>query len=554
MIGTSFNQYLITASIGAGGMGEVFRARDTRLNREVAIKLLPKAFAADTNRLRRFEQESKTLAALNHPNILTIHDAGVHEGAPYLVSELLEGQTLRELLAGSNKAPLPLRKATDYALQIAHGLAAAHSKGIIHRDLKPENIFVTKDGRVKILDFGLAKLGSADLKPEIADLNSPANASAPTLLQSTEPGLVLGTPNYMSPEQVRGQPADHRSDIFSFGCVLYEMLTGAGAFRRDTPVESMNAVLTEEPPDLGATNANIPRALGRVVLRCLEKHVEDRFQSAKDLAFAIQNAGMTSTVLPPAVPVHSSPSRWRFSAVLPWAIAGVCLASLLESVLSRRNSSNKESGSAKVLRKFDLTLSMPVGSSPQGTALSISPDGKKLVYVNTEGLWLRRLDSIAPAVLLASGNHITAPFWSSESTEVGYFQGHFLYRISSAGGAPSLIAPLSQDEWAAFPGGAWLGDRIVFTTGGSGLLGVSALGGNVATVLPTAEGEQDFHHASALPDGRGVLFVVHRVSGPDTIAVWSPGQPRKVLLHVPGGSLMTPVYSPSGHVLFRRWD
>src|SRR5262245_38636566 len=232
MIGTSLNQYRITASIGAGGMGEVFRARDTRLNRGVAIKLLPRDCVRDADRLRRFELEARTLAALNHPNILTIHDAGVHDGAPYLVSELLEGRTLREEM-NPDRSGLPVRKATDYALQIANGLAAAHGKGVIHRDLKPENIFVTNDGRVKILDFGLAKLRE--------NPKSPVDAEALTLTDSTEPGRVMGTPAYMSPEQVRGEPADHRSDIFAFGCVLYEMLSGTRAFRRDSPVESMNA-------------------------------------------------------------------------------------------------------------------------------------------------------------------------------------------------------------------------------------------------------------------------------------------------------------------------
>src|SRR5262245_29495864 len=222
MIGTALNQYRITASIGAGGMGEVFRARDTRLNRDVAIKVLPKDFVVDPDRLRRFEQEAKTLAALNHPNIVTIHDAGVHDGAPYLVSELLEGQTLREEMSGG---ALPVRKATEYALQIALGLAATHGKGIIHRDLKPENVFVTKDGRVKILDFGLAKLKEVERKNELRVEGRPdavpSQISAQialnsTVVNSTEPGLVLGTPAYMSPEQVRGEPADHRADIFAF--------------------------------------------------------------------------------------------------------------------------------------------------------------------------------------------------------------------------------------------------------------------------------------------------------------------------------------------------
>src|SRR5438093_8475124 len=262
MIGTSLNQYQITASIGAGGMGEVFRARDTRLNRDVAVKVLPKDFVADADRLRRFEQEAKTLAALNHPNILTIHDAGVHEGAAYLVSELLDGTTLRD---GMNGAALPVRKATEYALQIAHGLAAAHGRGIIHRDLKPENIFVTKDGRVKILDFGLAKLkqvgrGVPTAPPDrsLRTASPTTRIEADTIINTTEPGMVLGTPAYMSPEQVRGEPADHRADIFAFGCVLYEMLSGTRAFRRNTPVESMNAVLREDPTELAEIALNVP--------------------------------------------------------------------------------------------------------------------------------------------------------------------------------------------------------------------------------------------------------------------------------------------------------
>src|SRR5262245_59961346 len=224
--GTRVGSYRVAASIGAGGMGEVFRARDTRLNRDVAIKVLPKDFVSDADRQRRFEQEAKTLAALNHPNVLTIHDAGVHEGAPYLVTELLDGKTLREERNGN---ALPVRKATEFALQIAHGLAAAHGQGVIHRDLKPENIFITKDGRVKVLDFGLAKLRS-NQKVESREQKSGEAATVRidtgAIISTTEPGRVLGTPAYMSPEQVRGEPTDHRADIFSFGAVLYEMLSG----------------------------------------------------------------------------------------------------------------------------------------------------------------------------------------------------------------------------------------------------------------------------------------------------------------------------------------
>lgn len=289
--GSRLGPYEIASSIGAGAMGEVFRARDTRLNRDVAVKVLPRDLATDAERQRRFEQESKTLAALNHPNILTIHDAGVHEGVPYLVSELLEGRTLREEMRG---AVLPTRKAIEYALQIANGLAAANGKGVIHRDLKPENIFVTKDGRAKILDFGLAKLlAPAPIGGERCGKKGGTlslDDDAVTIANATEAGRILGTPAYMSPEQVRGQPADHRADIFAFGCVLYEMLSGTRAFRRDTPIESMNAVLNDTPPELSTTNPNLQPGLARIVERCLEKQPDNRFQSALDLAFAIETA------------------------------------------------------------------------------------------------------------------------------------------------------------------------------------------------------------------------------------------------------------------------
>src|SRR5262252_3774749 len=234
--GTRIGPYEIASPIGAGGMGEVYRARDTRLGRDVAIKMLPAAHSADPDRLRRFEQEARAAGSLNDPNILTVHDVGVHDGAPYIVSELLEGQTLRSRLVEGN---LPPRKVISYAAQIARGLAAAHEKQIVHRDLKPENLFITQDDRIKILDFGLAKL--KDSSP------AGANSMAPTMASATEPGMVLGTVGYMSPEQVRGQESDYRSDVFSFGTVLYEMLSGERAFRRDSSIETMNAILKEEP-------------------------------------------------------------------------------------------------------------------------------------------------------------------------------------------------------------------------------------------------------------------------------------------------------------------
>ncbi len=315
--GARLGPYEILSPLGAGGMGEVYRAKDPRLGREVAIKVLPASFSQDPDRLRRFEQEARAASALNHPNILTIHDIGTHDGSPYVVSELLEGETLRGRLVGA----LSPRKAIEYALPIAHGLAAAHEKGIVHRDLKPENIFVTKDGRVKILDFGLAKL----TRPETA--GSPLT-QAPTATAGTEPGVLLGTLGYMSPEQVRGKPADARSDIFSFGAILYEMLSGKRAFHGDSTADTISAILTKEPPDLSITNRNISPGLERVVRHCLEKGPEQRFQSARDLAFDLE---ALSDVSAPALAPRARPRArtLRLGAVLVAVLLGLVAAALL---------------------------------------------------------------------------------------------------------------------------------------------------------------------------------------------------------------------------------
>src|SRR5271156_2450113 len=283
--GTKLGPYEIVAPIGAGGMGEVYRAKDTRLGRDVAIKVLPEGFARDADRLRRFEQEARAVAALNHPNILAIHDIGEYNGAPFLVSELLEGHSLREEL---NSGALPTRRAVEDASQIAQGLAAAHDKGIVHRDLKPENVFVTKDGRLKILDFGLAKLAKLQTA---ADEDATLGAAA----QETSPGTVLGTVGYMSPEQVRGEAADARSDIFALGSILYEMLSVQRAFRRDTSAETMTAILKEDPPEISTLSKPIAPALERIVRRCLEKKPQQRFQSARDLAFSLEGLSGTTS-------------------------------------------------------------------------------------------------------------------------------------------------------------------------------------------------------------------------------------------------------------------
>lgn len=305
--GTKIGSYEIVSLLGVGGMGEVYRARDARLGRDVALKILPAAFVRDDDRLRRFEQEARAVAALNHPNILAIHDVGQHDGTPYLVSELLEGESLRAIL---DRGALPQRKAIDYGVQIAQGLAAAHEKGIVHRDLKPENLFVTKDGRLKILDFGLAKFATKE-----SEAGAAANNLTLTHAQ-TDAGVVMGTASYMAPEQVRGDHVDPRTDIFAFGAVLFEMLTGQRAFRRETPAETMTAVLKEDPAELTNSERPISPALDRITRRCLEKSPEQRFQSAKDLAFALEalSGSSYSSAKHAAVAEGGGKSRWMIAA------------------------------------------------------------------------------------------------------------------------------------------------------------------------------------------------------------------------------------------------
>ena len=308
--GTRLGPYEILGPLGAGGMGEVYKARDTRLGRDVALKVIAAGFAAQPDRLARFEQEARAAAALNHPNICAVFDVGTHEGAPFIVSELLEGETLRSVCAAGTLSP---KRGIEYAAQIARGLAAAHDKGIVHRDLKPENVFITGEGRAKILDFGLAKL----TQPDVGAVGFTQAATTPQLTQT---GTAVGTVSYMSPEQVRGLPTDFRTDIFSFGAVLFEMVTGSQPFRGETTADTMSAILREDPPDPAADNPRVSTALARIIAHCLEKRPEDRFRSAGDLAFALEALSGASTSrsgIDAAVPAP----RARLSASVAAAIA-----------------------------------------------------------------------------------------------------------------------------------------------------------------------------------------------------------------------------------------
>src|SRR5262245_9680005 len=444
--GAVLGPYKILAPLGAGGMGEVYQARDTRLDREVAIKILPAEFAQDLGRLRRFEQEARATSALNHPNILTVHDIGNYEGSPYLVSEMLEGEVLRARL---NDLPLPARKSVEYAQQIAAGLAAAHEKGIVHRDLKPENLFVTRDGRVKILDFGLAKL-----KPSHGDA---ADSQAPTQKKITDPGTVMGTVGYMSPEQVRGQDADHRSDIFNFGLILYEMLSGRRAFIGDSTVEVMNAILKEDPPELGETNTKISPQLEKIVRRCLEKKPERRFQSASDLGFALEalsspsgarlETQSTASSATENVGASSVRKRERLASIV--AVASVLgMLGFAWAYFTRQPIPND----ARVTR-FNI---LPPDKSSFGP-IAVSPDGRHLAFAAATGgkiqLWLHEFDS-NEAKDLPGTLGATSPFWSPDSRFIGFFADGRLKKIEVTGGT---VQPLCEAV-ASPDGGAWGGE------------------------------------------------------------------------------------------------
>lgn len=438
--GARLGPYEILELLGAGGMGEVYRARDERLQRDVAIKVLPALFAQDSDRVRRFEREARAVAGLSHPNIMAIHDVGLHDGVPYLIAELLEGETLRSRL---DKGALPVRKAIDYAIHIAHGLTAAHEKGIVHRDLKPANLFLTKDGRVKILDFGLAKA----TRPE-----SPGGplSAAPTAPQDTEAGMVLGTAGYMSPEQVLGQPVEERSDLFSFGTVLYEMLTGHHAFARRTSVETMSAILNEDPPELLASRAEIPPALTRIVFHCLEKDPQQRFQSARDLVFALEALSPASGERLAAPALSKTPRR---AAIL--VLAALLVGAGLFWTGTRLH--RKESG---------VTFRRITFRRGNVTAARFTPDGESIVYSasydgNPMEVFLTRVDGHDSRPLGLSAMQLLSVSRTGElalSKKDTYWQATFggtgtLVRMPLTGvGSPrELIADTWSADWG--PGG-----------------------------------------------------------------------------------------------------
>jgi Tol biopolymer transport system component len=496
--GTKLGRYEIRSKIGAGGMGEVYVGRDTQLGRDVAVKVLPTTVSTDPDRLRRFEQEARSASALNHPNILVVHDIGAHDGITYVVSELLEGETLRKRIAGT---PLAQRRAIDYALQIANGLAAAHEKGIIHRDLKPDNIFVTNDGRVKILDFGLAKLTQLD--------GNQAQTDIPTRRVDTDPGVVMGTVGYMSPEQLKGRPVDQRSDIFSFGAILYEMLSGRRAFHGESAAETMSAILKEDPPELSDTNKSVSPGLERLVNHCLEKNPEARFHSARDLAFALESlSGSGPTSAHAAIPAV----RWRQMNRRELTAWMVVVLALLTTVVLAIAYFRRAPAEVRAVRSFILPpdkSSFDFSVRP-GSTIALSPDGHRLAFVAAvEGkqlLWIRSLDGLS-IQSLAGTDGAMYPFWSADSRFLGFFADDKLKKIDVSGGPPTTLANAGDPR-----GGTWNSDGVIlFAPSAAGVLyRISASGGGVSTPITKLDEtrvETSHRWPLFLPDGEHFLYL-----------------------------------------------
>jgi Tol biopolymer transport system component len=481
--GATIDEYEVLGLLGAGGMGEVYRARDPVLKREVAIKVLPPFVSKVPGRLMRFAQEAQAAAALNHPNILVIYRFGSYEGAPYLVSELLEGATLRQQF---ERGPLPVRKTINTGVQIAHGLAAAHDKGIVHRDLKPENLFVTKDARIKILDFGLAKLMERELHEDET-----------TMTHRTDPGTVMGTAGYMSPEQVRGMAVDHRTDIFAFGVILYEMLTGRRAFQRSTAAETMTAILNDDPPGISHIAPAAPLGLQRVVLRCLEKNPEQRFQSASDLAFALEALSESGGLVPSSsgAPTETKRARARMALWIGGAAAAAALATVCYLVLIGRSTGPKlrvmgytqltHSGNAGQVVATDgvriyllKSIWQPVGQvavsggeienllklPPKAYLDDVSPDGATLLYQSYE-----------------SGNTAVAP----------------LYSLKVLGGSPRYLKSVSSASWSPD------GKSILYDEANGDVYRMNADGTSLHKLISPGSATRDFRMS---PDGTRVRY------------------------------------------------
>jgi eukaryotic-like serine/threonine-protein kinase len=530
--GTRLGVYEIIGALGAGGMGEVYRARDTKLNRDVALKILPEPLATDPDRLMRFEREAKTLASLNHPHIAQIHgfeqSPSTRSGqasVSALVMELVEGEDLAARIA---RGPMPPDEALPIAKQIAEALEAAHEAGIIHRDLKPANIKLRPDGTIKVLDFGLAKAGATGAS---GALQATAAVTSPATMQ----GVILGTASYMSPEQAKGKAVDRRADIWAFGCVLFEMLAGRMLFAADTVTETLARVIEREP-DLSTLPSATPATVRTLLARCLQRDPKQRLRDIGEARIVLERPFAAAS----APDIRASGAHLGTVAVLVLAGAGIA-AAVTAWVMGATASTPSPSE-----RRF--TLSAPGDTPPVGA--SISPDGRAILVIAGGKLWLQRLDGFGATVVPGSED-ARAPFWSPDGAAFGFEARGQLWRVSRDGGAPVRISAVPEFGFSSSV--AWLRDgRLVFTTGGSGLLQMPVTGGEAAPMfsLDTTK-ELDIHDVSALPDGQTVLYVVHTASGPWTIELFSVADSSRRAVYTAAG-LGFPMYSSTGHLLFER--
>ncbi|HVH57292.1 MAG TPA: protein kinase [Vicinamibacterales bacterium] len=531
--GTRLGAYEIVSLVGVGGMGEVYRARDPRLRRDVAIKVLPAAVATDADRLRRFEQEAQAAGHLNHPNILVVHDIGTTDGSPYLVSELLDGETLRQRLTAG---PLSAGAAIDILTQITRGLRGAHESGIVHRDLKPENVFVTRDGRVKILDFGLAKLIVPDAAP-VGD--------ATATHHHTRPGVVMGTVGYMAPEQVRGEVADHRCDIFAFGAVMFEVLTGTRAFKGQSEMDVLTDILRTDAPDVTTLKPELPAALARIVARCLEKRPASRFQSTADLCFALENvspSGLGGASVAAPVP---SQARHR-GASAGWLIAAMLAAGMAWLwVAAPRNSSPPH-------MSFVASIAPPASSG--FGAFVVSPDGRSIAFTASDGnamqLWIRSLDKAAPMTSPIKGTAgATNPFWSPDSRSIGFFAGNQLRVVDTDGSNPRDLSVVNDNR-----GGTWNRDGvIIFAPDFAGpLYTVGRDGGQKRqlTQLDALRQESTHRWPYFLPDGKHYLYF-SRSADASHVGIYV-GSLDGTGSRFVGASASDAIFAPPDYLLFER--
>jgi serine/threonine protein kinase len=523
-VGTRLGSLEITALLGKGGMGEVYRARDTKLKREVAIKILPDEFSRDPDRVSRFQREAEVLASLNHPNIAAIYDVQEANGFRFLVLELVEGETLAEHI---KRAPIPVDEALTIAKQICEALEAAHEKGIIHRDLKPANVKITPDGKVKVLDFGLAKAFEAE--------TSKANLSqSPTLsMAATNAGVILGTAAYMSPEQAKGRAVDRRTDIFAFGAVLYEMLTGRAVFEGEDLQDILGAVLKSEP-DWTRLPTGVPPLIPRLLRLCLQKDTKKRRQTATDVRIDIEQALAEPLAAMPAV----TPAR---SASLSWVVAvAAVVAAVVLAIPAMRY--------LRQIPPHEIRVDVTTPPTADPVSFAISPDGRRLVFLaSTEGksqLWVRPLDSVA-AQPLAGTDGASFPFWSPDSASVGFFADSKLKRIDVGVGAPQVLANVSVGR-----GGTWNSDGIILFGRSviEPLFKVSATGGEPVAVTRLEAGQMNHKFPQFLPDGRHFIYFVTGGPRQGVYAGSLDGTSSKRLANADA----TAVVSPSGFLLFLR--